>query len=329
MSGTVKAVARGSKAPTTRVSTLRARILDAMVEAVYADGYSGASLRSVLARAKVSGRTFHALFASREECFLTVLNEGRDRVAALMSDAFVGTERWQDGLLAAFAALLCFFEDEPKLAWVWVVESQLAGTWAAEQRERNVESLTRLVLDHWLSPPAAEAQVLAAEGVMAAVISAIQVHLMRRRPEPPITLLGSLLGLATVPYMESTSAEAEMRRARMLADALVRRRPSRGEKRATPKAVSIPRLLRDPRAHRARACLLFLAERSGASNRQIAAAVGVAHQAQISTLLARLASEDLLEKRAGAPGHPNAWSLTRAGAMVARALGGSEGDQLR
>jgi AcrR family transcriptional regulator len=78
--------------------------------------------------------------------------------------------------------------------------------------------------------------------------------------------------------------------------------------------------LADPRSHRARACVVYLAAHPGASNRQIAEGIGVARHSQMSSLLARLAGTGLLLKRPGRPGRPNAWSLTERGVQVTLAL---------
>lgn len=89
--------------------------------------------------------------------------------------------------------------------------------------------------------------------------------------------------------------------------------------------VAVPAALRDPRAHRARRAVCYLAEQGGRglgpSNREIADGIGVARHEQISKLLARLADIGLLVKHApGRRGHSNAWSLTPYGLEVARAL---------
>jgi AcrR family transcriptional regulator len=101
------------------------------------------------------------------------------------------------------------------------------------------------------------------------------------------------------------------------------------------RGVVIPGVLRDPRAHRARRCLLFLAEQGArglaSSNRDVAEGIGVARQEQVSRLLARLAGLGLVVKDPASRGRANAWSLTPEGLRVARALraaerGGGVGD---
>ena len=80
----------------------------------------------------------------------------------------------------------------------------------------------------------------------------------------------------------------------------------------------------DPNAHRARRCVLFLADRPHASNREIAAAIGVAHESQTSKLLACLLTEGLLAKRSDGVGKRNAWQLTARGEEISRALRAGE-----
>jgi AcrR family transcriptional regulator len=94
------------------------------------------------------------------------------------------------------------------------------------------------------------------------------------------------------------------------------------------RGVEIPGALRDPRAHRARRCLLYLEEQGGRglspSNRDVAAGIDVARHEQVSRLLARLAGLGLLSKNPGTRGRANAWSLTPDGLRVARALRAAE-----
>jgi AcrR family transcriptional regulator len=290
-----------------------------MVSAVYESGFAGASVTGVCARAKVSRQTFYSSFATREECFLAVLDEGYRQTSALIRDAFADAGSWREGVRTALAGLLLFFDAHRELAWVWLVESLAVGVWALERRERNVAELTRAIVEHWSLPKDAEPHSLATVSVMAAVLGAIQSHVLGRRPEPLIVLLGPLMGVASAPYLDAEGVAAEIELGEKLCeDILVGRRhpPEHAERVAT----AVPDALADPRARRARQCLLYVVDHPGASNRQIADAVGVSSQTQISTLLARLRTMGLLCKVAGRPGHANAWSPSADGERVALAL---------
>jgi DNA-binding MarR family transcriptional regulator len=83
-------------------------------------------------------------------------------------------------------------------------------------------------------------------------------------------------------------------------------------------------VLANPRARRARECLLFLAEQNGRgvspSNREIAAGIGVTQQSQISRLLSSLVAENLVVKHSEGAGKRNTSRLTPRGEEIARAL---------
>lgn len=75
-------------------------------------------------------------------------------------------------------------------------------------------------------------------------------------------------------------------------------------------------------APRRRTALLHIASHPDASNREIAAAIGVGDEAQISRLLARMRDLGLVRNRSQPDNHggPNAWQLTVDGRRLVRAL---------
>jgi len=79
-------------------------------------------------------------------------------------------------------------------------------------------------------------------------------------------------------------------------------------------------ILSNSNAHRARACLLFLADHPQTSNREIAVAIGVTHQSQMSKLLSCLLREHLVAKDSAGAGKRNSWCLTARGKKISRAL---------
>jgi AcrR family transcriptional regulator len=60
----------------------RARLLDAMSALAVERGLNRVSVAHVLARARVSRRTFYEMFADREACFLAVYEDAVERAAA-------------------------------------------------------------------------------------------------------------------------------------------------------------------------------------------------------------------------------------------------------
>ena len=297
----------------------RERILRAMVEVVAERGYADASVELLVARAGVSRRAFYGCFANREGCFGELLDLVSARALDLVACAFTRDVSWQDGVRSALVSLLAFLDCEPLLARVWLVESLAAGAWALERRERNLAALRALVLARWPTVGAWGSSPLAVEGAIASVLGVIQTHIVTGRPGPLIELLGPLTGLVVAQYLPPWLVAREVERGEQLA-----RTSPPAQPRAMHASVAIPGVLSNPNAHRARRCVLFLADRPHASNREIAAAIGVAHESQISKLLGCLLTEGLVAKRSEGVGKRNAWQLTARGEEISRALRAAE-----
>jgi AcrR family transcriptional regulator len=307
--------------------------MEAMVAVVAERGFAGAAVGPVCAHAQVSRRTFYELFDSFEDCFLGILDLGQERTRALILQEFERASSWTGGVRAALAALLQFFEAEPGLARVWLVESLAAGARALERRERNLGALRVAIVSRWSGPELAASGLslpVAVEGVMASLLGIIQGHMVSAQERGPlIELLGTLTGLAVGPFLDAEQVAQEVRRGRELARAIQVERtlsfvpPPRGfdPKRAM---VEIPALLRNSKARRARECLLYLAAQGrrglSPSNREIAVGIGIAHKEQISKLLTRLEEVGVLSKFSYGVGRRNAWRLTSYGQAVAAHL---------
>jgi AcrR family transcriptional regulator len=299
----------------------RERILAAVVEVVAERGVAGTPVELVLARARVSRRTFYARFDSLQECLVAVLDRGLEQVGSLAVRAFVEQEgSWWGGMRAALAAVLGFFDAQPGLARVCMVEVLAGGAVVLEHRERIVEAFRGLVLER-LQGAVSHASPLAAEGLLASVMGVVHARLVAREPEPLIGLLGPLMGILAGSFMDQAQVAREIERGDRLAREMLRERALRASEVAHPGLpVDVPVVLLSARAQRARQCLLYVAQHPGVSNQRVAAGIGASHREQVSRLLGRLAGLGLLVKRAGGPGHPNAWSLTAEGEQVARSL---------
>jgi AcrR family transcriptional regulator len=297
----------------------RARILDAMVAAVGEQGFSAVTVSGLCARAGVSRATFYASFDGLQACFLAVLDDGHRRAYELIEREFAAHDCWRAGVRGALGALLELFDEEPSLARVWFVESLAAGAWALERRERNLRTLTAMMSARWPLPQGSQVNPLAAAGVVESILGILHAQLLDGSNGSLVELLGPLMGLIGAIYLGPHAAAVERERGDAHARVLLAARRQRASVPAV-SPVEVPGVLRDPRAHRARECLHHLAGNPGASNMQIATAVGIARREQISKLLARLDALGLLVKCAGPPGTPNAWSLTPHGRRVAGAL---------
>jgi AcrR family transcriptional regulator len=297
----------------------RARILDAMVVVVCHRSFAGASVSSLCAQARVSRRVFYELFDDLQECFLALLDEGASRASVLVSRAFDREESWLDGVRGALAALLGFFESEPDLAYVLLVEAPAPGSWARERREQHVASLTSLIEGRWGEPNEIQPHPLATAGVMASLLGVLHTHLVAGRREPLVALLGPLMGLVTAPYLDQASVTREVERGEAVGRELLAR-CRREQSRHPAGRAALPNVLLDPRSHRSRACLLYVTAHPGVNNRQVARGIGISRDSHISTLLARLRRAGLLVKHPAPAGGANAWLPSDFGLRVAERL---------
>jgi AcrR family transcriptional regulator len=305
----------------------RERILDAVVEVVDERGAVGASVEMAIARARVSRRTFYERFGGLEECLVALLEGVLERVVALAARSFDSSApgvRWYDGMRAALAAVLGFFDSEPALARVCLVESLAAGPLVRERRDRIIDAFRELVVAR-IESEVSHASPLAPEAVMGSVISVVYARLAAREQAPLLDLVGPLMGVIVGPFMDEEGVAGEIEKG----DALARELLS-GEARARAFAadvaararVAVPDALLAPRAHRARRCMLYVACNPGASSGEVGRGIGVEHRGQVGKLLGRLAALGLLVNSPGGPGRPNAWRTTPVGTRVARELAG-------
>jgi AcrR family transcriptional regulator len=299
---------------------LRERIMGAMVATVAQRGFQQTTIGSVCARAQVSRATFYDVFDGLQDCFLVVIDDGYHRAHALITQAFEGQECWRTGIRDALAALLSLFDEEPLLARVWFLETLAAGSWALERRGHHVHVLLGMITERWPLPDQAQITPLASTAVFEAILGILQTRILTGNQEPLVELLGPLMGLISSIYLDPSTAASETQRAQKQAEAILARRQTPRPVPESALEIEVPAMLRNPRAHRARACLRYLAENPGGSNREIATAIDIVRSAQISKLLARLSTQGLLTKHPGPPGGTNAWTLTPHGTKINQAL---------
>jgi AcrR family transcriptional regulator len=300
----------------------RKRILDAMVSEVGERGLRSVTIASVSARAGVSRSTFYEIFKDLDTCVLAVLRQVASRSTALMAKAFAAEASWQDGVLAALAALLESLDREPLLARVCLLEMLAGGPEVLEHRARELAALNPLVDvgRKQVRTNNAEPLELTAEASVASVAGILHTRLVMGEAPPFIGLLGQLMGLVVCPYLDPYEVVIEVKRGEVLAQTIEDRHALSSS--PPPVTVQLPAALSHPGAYRARSCVTFIVANPGASNKEIAAGIGVPHLGQVSELLARLGRGGLLRKQAGGAGRPNAWYLTPYGEELAQVLKG-------
>ncbi len=311
----------GSRAQVADIQ--RSRLLAAAVRAVDELGWANTTVADVVARSRVSRRTFYELFANREECLSAVIEDILATVAGELAAADMEGVEWRVRVRRGLWAILAFFDREPMLARVCVVQALSGGAEILSRREEVLGQLTAVVDEGRADARGARCGVLTAEGLVGAAFGIVYARLLRGQREPLTELLGELMGMIVLPYLGPAAARREQ-----ALPAPVPARPRAAQravwsaKPAVDPLESVPMRL----TYRTSRVLDGVAELAGRgsdpSNREVGDYAGIQDAGQVSKLLRRLESLGLLANSGAghAKGEPNAWRLTVQGKQVARSI---------
>ena len=285
-----------------------ARLLTATLETVDERGYSSLTVAQITERAGVSRKTFYDLFADSEDCFLATVNWGIEEIAPAVVEAYRTPSSWRDGIRAALAVLLGFFDAAPAFAQLLVVEALKTGKRAEERRHEIFEHLAA-VIDaggHGASP-GQDPLPIAGEAVVGAVWSILNTRLTHRYTSSLLALHGTLMSVIMLAYLGQETAREELSRPAPRTPALPQ--PSAVEPLGAIDGLNMRVTYRTLRV------LSVIGDRPGGSNREIALAAGIADQGQVSKLLVRLRDLGFIRNTGlgHAAGAANEWSLTAKG----------------
>ncbi len=311
--------------PRVQVSEMqRARLLSAAVVSIAELGYAGASVAHITARARVSRRTFYDLFANREECLLAVLQGVVEQITGEIVAADLTGLVWRERVRGGLLVILSFFDREPVLARVCVVQALQGGPRVLAWREELLGELAEIVdQGRGEHSRARECTVLTAEGLVGAAFAIVYARLLSNEHRELLRdLVGELMSLIVLPYLGPAAARRERRGTRTFSSG-----------RKEPAGLKSPTRLADPLegipmrlTYRTARVLQSAGEHPGASNRHIGEHAEIYDQGQISKLLGRLERIGLLVNTGvgHTKGEPNAWRLTPLGERVTQqlALGG-------
>jgi AcrR family transcriptional regulator len=306
----------------------RSRLLSAAVRAVDELGYSDTSVADITSRARVSRRTFYEQFPDREACLAAALEDALGVVLGELAGAGLEGLGWRERVRTGLWVILGFFDREPVLARVCVVQALRGGPRVLERRELVLTQLAAVVdVGRGLGSRGGECTPLTAEGLVGAAFGIVYARLLRGSRRPLTGLLGELMGMIVLPYLGPAAARRELSRPAPVAPASTASAPMARDGLGSARAVAdplegVPMRL----TYRTSRVLEAVAELgrpgSGPSNREVADYAGIDDPGQVSKLLRRLEGLGLLAN--GGPGHlkgePNAWRLTGKGELVSQSI---------
>jgi AcrR family transcriptional regulator len=289
----------------------RDRLVAAMGELVATAGVSAVGVHHVCQRAGISRRTFYELYRDRDACFADALQEAYGRLVGHIEQAVAGAgDVWEDRAVATVQALVGVLHADRVLAQLCVVSATGGSREAVRLRHAAMQQILKGLAD----PPASAA---AGEPVLAGALGGVWELVYRRltsEPEAPVSeLVDAAVYVLLAPFVGPHRAAGRARGLEAVA-----------AEGGTP-AVSAPATPSDDpiMTELAGQTLQYLAARPGSANVEIARAVDVRHESQMSRHLVRLERAGLVERRK--EGRTNAWRLTTRGRDAADAVLGLAG----
>jgi AcrR family transcriptional regulator len=202
------------------VHNQRERMLLAVAEAVAEQGFAPTTVADIIARARLSRRTFYEHFADKEECFLAAYDTVVEQLLAAVGQAYEQADGWPQKVHDGLETFLAYLAAEPAFARMCIVEVVAAG---AEARRRR-DAAMRVFVD-FLEPGRAEAPKgvvvpsLAADVVVGGIYEIIYSRLQRNAANELVEMLPELLYCVLVPFLGHKPAERAVREARERAGA--------------------------------------------------------------------------------------------------------------
>lgn len=292
----------------------RARIVNATLDVAAERGAANMSVAHVVERAGVSRRTFYEIFTDREDCLLAAFTDAVRHASECVLPACEGEKAWREKIRASLVALLSFFDEQPLMARLLVVESLAGGPATQQARAEIVIALTSLIEQGRaeskapsMTPP------LTGEGIVGGVLAVLHSRLAAKSNESLVELTNPLMNMIVLPYLGAAVARREL-------------------DRPTPASPGKPQtdpLLSDPfkdagmrLTYRTVRVLSAIADHPDASNRLIADTSEINDQGQISKLLSRLERVGMISYTGIGPakGAPNSWTLTTSGQRVVETI---------
>jgi AcrR family transcriptional regulator len=193
------------------VKATRERIMGAMVELVCEQGYESVSLEEILVEADTRQEDFDALFASKEECAVAILDEITTENIRVVREAYDSEPQWPDSMRASAYAQARWISENPLRVRFGMVEMLWAGELTQALRERAFRNYVEMVDDGRKvaeNPDAIPA--FTAEAAIGSMTEMMTKRLQREDQPSPREFIPELMYLAVLPYLGEEAAQREL-----------------------------------------------------------------------------------------------------------------------
>jgi AcrR family transcriptional regulator len=200
------------------VHNQRERMLLAVAEAVAEQGFVTTTVADIIARARLSRRTFYEHFADKEECYLAAYDTVVEQLLAAVGQAYEQADGWPQKVHDGLETFLAYLAAEPAFARMCIVEVLGSGPKARGRRDAAMRVFVDfLEPGRAVAPKGVVVPALAAEIVVGGIYEIIYSRLQRNAADELVEMLPELLYCALMPYIGHRAAERAVTDARQRA----------------------------------------------------------------------------------------------------------------
>jgi AcrR family transcriptional regulator len=177
----------------------RARVLSSVVHLTLDEGYSELTDPQIAQFAGVSTEAFHKQFASKEECFLTAIDEFVVEMLDSIRGSFHSAVSWPEGVYRAMVAFADYLVSHQALLRIAFIDLFDVGPGMIARMTRSVEGFTKLLTDE--GPQPRRGPEVAQEAVTGALWAIISSYVTNERIARLPCLVDHLAFVVLAPYI--------------------------------------------------------------------------------------------------------------------------------
>jgi AcrR family transcriptional regulator len=126
-------------------TAFRRRLLDGMTTAIRERGFRELTVADVVRHARTSRRTFYEHFASKQDCFIVLLQEANAAMVRQIRAAVDPRARWDIQVRQAIEAWIASLQSEPAVTLSWIRDVPALGDDARQLQRESIEAFIVLV----------------------------------------------------------------------------------------------------------------------------------------------------------------------------------------
>jgi AcrR family transcriptional regulator len=191
----------------------RARVLGSVVHLTLDEGYGELTDPQIAQFAGISTEAFHKQFASKEECFLTVVDEFASEALQAVEAAISPISSWADAVPVAVSSFIEHIVSHPALLRMAFIDLFEVGPGMIGRMTKSIDRFTGMLADN--GPEARRAPEIASEAITGAVWDIISAYSSAERMRYLPCLSDHIAFVVLAPYIGPKVAIDTIEQARL------------------------------------------------------------------------------------------------------------------